>query len=65
MYIRINKKALAAKLGMDPKTLNKKINTFLQNKEVEKEFGKYMFRGFTYKQLLIIERETGEKILNE
>ena len=59
-----NKKKLAAKLGVSLPTLYKLLEEVLRDDDVKKEFGNYKFKRFNKKQIEIIERETGFKILN-
>jgi hypothetical protein len=59
---KINKKELAARLGLSLYLLNREIEYMLQDETISKEYGKYRNRYFRQYQLRIIERETNLKI---
>lgn len=52
----MNKKSLAAAVGVSPRILNKEIRSMLSDQNIAREFGSYKYRRFTLRQLQIMKQ---------
>ncbi len=52
----MNKKSLAAAVGVSPRILNKEIRSMLSDQSIAREFGSYKYRRFTLRQLQIMKQ---------
>jgi hypothetical protein len=52
----MNKKSLAAAVGVSPRILNNEIRSMLSDQKIAREFGSYKYRRFTLRQLQIMKQ---------